>query len=323
MPLLTSDYKPSFLFKNTHFNTVFRTFFMYESNNYKRERLELKDGDFVDLDFSTVNSETIVIALHGLEGNSSSKYIIAASKYINQQKIDVVAINHRGCSGEPNRLIQSYHSGKTDDLDSVIKHLDKNYDYKNIVLLGYSLGGNMILKYLGEQKKYIHQKVKCGIAISVPCDLTSSSVELKKPENKLYIKKFMQTLKPKTLHKMKQFPNSFLKKDTILAAQNFHDFDNLYTAPAHGYKNAEDYWEKCSCKPFLSEIKIPTLLINALDDTFLSDECYPTEIAEKNALFFLEMPKFGGHVGFNSKMIGKNGFWMEKRSYKFMKSYLK
>ena len=180
----------------------------------------------------------------------------------------------------------------------------------------------MVLKYLGEQGENIHQKVKCGIAISVPCDLTSSSVELKKPKNKLYMTKFMQTLKPKTLQKMEQFPNSFLKKEHILAAKNFHDFDNLYTAPAHGFKNAEDYWEKSSCKPFLAKIKTPSLLVNALDDTFLSDACFPTEIAKKNESFFLETPKFGGHVGFNSKMIGKNGFWVEKRIHKFLKSYL-
>ena len=323
MPLLTSDYKPSFFFKNTHFNTIFRTFFMSESTDYRRERLELEDGDFIDLDFSTDNSDTIVIALHGLEGSSDSKYIIGISKYLNRQKTDVVAINHRGCSGEPNRLMQSYHSGRTDDLDSVIKHIDKNYDYKNIVLLGYSLGGNITLKYLGEQGENINQKVKCGIAISVPCDLTSSAVELAKSKNKLYMNKFKKTLKPKTLYKMEQFPNSFLKRDEILAAENFYDFDNLYTAPAHGYKSAEDYWEKCSSKPFLSGIKIPTLLINALDDTFLSKECYPTEIAKKNVSFFLEMPEFGGHVGFNSNIIGKNGFWVEKRIYTFLKSYLK
>ncbi|PHR74578.1 MAG: alpha/beta hydrolase [Lutibacter sp.] len=323
MPLLTSDYKPSYLFKSTHFNTVFRTFFMHATNNYNRERLELKDGDFIDLDFSTVNSDTIVIALHGLEGSSNSKYILAISRYINQQKIDVVAINHRGCSGEPNRLMESYHSGKTDDLDSVIKYIDQNNAYKNIILLGYSLGGNMTLKYIGEQGKNINRKIKCGIAISVPCDLTGSSVALARSENKIYMKKFLKSLKPKTLYKLKQFPNSFLKKDTILAAQNFYDYDNLYTAPAHGYKDAEDYWKKCSSKPFLSEIKIPTLLINALDDTFLSEECFPTEIAENSKFFFLEMPKFGGHVGFNSRMVSKNGFWVEKRIYKFLKSYLK
>lgn len=322
MPVLTSDYKPSLLFKNKHFNTIFRTFFMNITNVYKRKRLELEDGDFIDLDFSTNNSDTVVIALHGLEGSSESKYILAISKYLNKENIDVVAINHRGCSGEPNRLMQSYHSGRTDDLNAVLNYLDKNYNYQKIIILGYSLGGNMTLKYLGEQGENILEKVKCGIAISVPCDLTTSSVALESNENKIYMKKFMKTLKPKALHKLKQFPNSFLKEDKILAVQSFYDHDNLYTAPAHGFKDAEDYWKKNSSKPFLSNIKIPTLLINALDDTFLSEECYPIEAAENNGSFFLEMPKHGGHVGFNSKVISEKGFWLEKRILKFIKQQL-
>ena len=323
MPILKSTYQPLFLFKSAHFNTVFRTFFSNESINYNRKRLELEDGDFMDLDFSTVGSNSIIIALHGLEGSSDSKYIIAISKILNKYKIDAVAVNLRGCSGEPNRLLPTYHSGKTDDLDAVVKHIDKNYNYKNIILLGYSLGGNITLKYLGEQGENLHKKIRCGIAISVPCDLKGSSDALSTKENKLYMKKFLQTLKSKTLEKLERFPNSFLKKDKILAAQNFYDYDNLYTAPAHGFKNAEDYWEKSSSKPYLSKIKIPTLIVSALDDTFLSTSCYPIEIAEKHELLYLETPKYGGHVGFNSSMFSKKGFWLEKRILKFLKPYLK
>ncbi len=322
MPLLTSDYKPTFLFRNTHFNTVFRTFFVHQSINYDRKRLELNDGDFLDLDISSVNSKTVVIALHGLEGSSNSKYIIAVSKYLNEQAIDVIAVNFRGCSGEPNRLLQTYHSGKTDDLDEVLKFINKNYNYTNIILLGYSLGGNITLKYIGEQAENIHPKIKCGIAISVPCDLKGSSVVLSKKENNVYLKKFMKTLKSKTLEKLARFPDSFIDKEKIVTAKDFNDFDNLYTAPAHGFKNAEDYWEKSSSKPFLSKIKTPTLMISALDDTFLSDSCYPTAIAKNHTFLFLETPKFGGHVGFNSKLFLKNGFWLEKRMFAFLKHYI-
>jgi len=322
MPIISSDYKPSILFKSAHFNTVFRTFFMSDANNYTRKRLELVDRDFMDLDFSTVESDTIVIALHGLEGSSESKYIIAISKYLNQQKIDVVAVNLRGCSGEPNRLLQTYHSGKTDDLDAVVNYINKNYNYNNIILLGYSLGGNITLKYLGEQGEKLHPKIKCGIGISVPCDLKGSSDVLSKKENKLYMKKFLETLKSKTLEKLERFPNSFLKKDKILNAKNFYDYDNLYTAPAHGFKNAEDYWEKSSSKPYLPKIKIPTLMVSALDDTFLSKSCYPFEIAKNHNSLYLETPKYGGHVGFNSKIFSKNGFWLEKRILEFLKQYL-
>lgn len=322
MPKINSDYTPSLLFKNKHFNTVFRTFFTKQTVNYKRKRLELEDGDFIDLDFSSVNSDTIVIALHGLEGSSKSKYIIGITNYLNKQNIDVVAVNFRGCSGKPNRLLQTYHSGKTDDLHAIITYINAIFKYKQIVILGYSLGGNITLKYLGENSKNLHPKIKCAIAISVPCDLESSSKMLANTENKIYLNKFLQTLKSKTLEKLAQFPDSFLKKDAILKAKNFYDFDNLYTAPAHGFKNAEDYWRKSSSKPYLARIKTPTLMLNALDDSFLSKECYPTKIAEENDSLFLEIPKYGGHVGFNSNFLLKNNYWLEKRIVKFMELYL-
>ncbi|AOW19523.1 YheT family hydrolase [Urechidicola croceus] len=322
MPVINSTYKASFPFNNVHFNTVFRTFFTHDKVQFSRERIELKDGDFLDLDFSEVNSKTIVIALHGLEGSSESKYILAITNILNQNNVDTVAVNFRGCSGEDNRLLSSYHSGKTEDLEAVIQYIDKFRSYKNIIILGYSLGGNVTLKFLGEKNTNINSKIKCAIAISVPCDLTGSSIELAKTRNKIYMNRFMITLKQKALGKLNKFPNSFLDKDTITKAKNFYDYDNLYTAPAHGFLNAEDYWIKNSSKPFLKDIKVPTLLINALDDTFLSKECYPIEIAKKHKYLFLETPKNGGHVGFNSKIIGKKGYWLENRIAQFLKEYV-
>ena len=322
MPLIKSSYIPSFLFKNAHYNTIYRTFFMDEEVKFNRERLELEDSDFLDLDISSVNSKTVVIALHGLEGSSQSKYILTATKEFNKENIDVIAVNLRGCSGEQNRLLPTYHSGKTDDLDTVIKHVDKKHDYTEIILLGYSLGGNITLKYIGEKQGAISSKIKCAIAISVPCDLTSSSSALSQLRNMPYMAKFMQTLKLKALEKLEKFPDSGLDKKTINAAKNFYDFDTLFTAPINGFLNAEDYWEKCSSKPFLNEIKIPTLLLNALDDTFLSKECFPIEIASRHKFLHLETPKYGGHVGFNSKLIDKKGYWLERRLYDFIKEYI-
>ncbi|MDT0552253.1 YheT family hydrolase [Urechidicola vernalis] len=287
--------------------------------NYKRERLELADGDFMDLDYSKNGSETIVIALHGLEGSSSSRYILSMVEHLKQQKIDVVAVNFRGCSGHDNRLFSSYHSGKSEDLEAVIHYIEKQQQYKNILLLGYSLGGNMTLKYLGEKGRDIPPQIKCAIAISPPCDLASSSAELAKKSNYIYMQRFLKTLKSKTLSKLETYPTSILTKETIESAKNFYDYDNLYTAPAHGFKNAEDYWQKASSKQFLNNISVPTLLISSYDDTFLSHACIPSEIAQNHEFLNLEATKFGGHVGYNSKLTNKNGNWLEKRIIQFLK----
>lgn len=321
MPLIESTYKPISLLKSAHFNTVFRTLFTASSVNYTRERLELNDGDFLDLDFVFSNCDTLVVILHGLEGSSNSNYISAISKYLSKQKVDVAAVNFRGCSGEDNRTFKSYHSGKTEDLDAVIKHINKEHNYKKIVVLGYSLGGNLVLKYMGEQGDNIDKKITGAIAISTPCDLTGSSIALSRSTNKIYLLRFMITLRSKALQKLKKFPTSFLNKEKILATKNFKDFDNLYTAPAHGFKDAEDYYMKNSSKQFLANITKPTLLVNALDDTFLNDDCFPYEIAKESKYLFLETPKHGGHIGFNSKLIGTSGHWLEKRIYNFIKDH--
>jgi predicted alpha/beta-fold hydrolase len=288
---------------------------------YTRERLELNDGDCMDLDVVFSNWDTLVVMLHGLEVSSNANYIASVSKHLSSQKVDAVVVNFRGCSGEENRLFESYHSGKTDDLDAVIKHINKKHDYKKIIVLGYSLGGNLVLKYMGEQGDKLDKNITGAIAISVPCDLTGSSIVLGKSTNRIYLIRFMITLRKKTLQKLKKFPDSILSKKRIRAAKDFKDFDNLYTAPAHGFKDADDYYKKNSSKQFLSNISKPTLLVNALDDTFLSEECFPFEIAKDNKHLFLETPKYGGHVGFNTKFIGTNGLWLEKRIYDFINEY--
>jgi len=323
VPLIKSTYQPTYPFTKSHFNTVFRTFFSRTKINYNRERLELDDGDFMDLDISSVNSDTAIITLHGLEGSSNSTYTLALSKVLNNKKIDIIAVNLRGCSGEHNRVLASYHSGKTEDLDAVINHVIQKYNYKNIVIVGYSLGGNITLKYLGEQREKLHPKIKCAITVSVPCDLTGSSNALMQKSNMAYMHRFLKALKTEAIHKNKQFPDANLDIDGLLAAKNFKDFDNLFTAPVNGFKDAQDYWTKNSSKPFLHAIKIPTLMISALDDSFLSQECFPFDIAKNHKNLFLETPKFGGHVGFNSSFYGKNGHWLEKRIFQFMNDILK
>jgi predicted alpha/beta-fold hydrolase len=318
MPILKSTYLPSFYFKNTHFNTIYKTLFFNDTITYQRERIFTLDNDFLDLDFSKVGAKTLVIAMHGLEGSSKSKYLIAVVKYLNACNMDCVALNFRGCSGEDNFQLYSYHSGKTDDLKFTIEHLITNYNYKNIILLGYSMGGNITLKYLGETPSIPHQ-IKGGIAISVPCDLAGSSQALAKSENKIYMNRFLKTLKNKTLIKLEKFPSATINKTAVLNAKNFNDFDTEVTAPLFGYKNATHYWQQCSSKQFIPSISKPTLLINAMDDTFLSESCYPVDEAKNNTYFNLETPKYGGHVGFNSHIFKKGVFWSENRIFEFIK----
>jgi predicted alpha/beta-fold hydrolase len=318
MPLIASTYKPPLIFKNSHFNTVYKTFFNNDTVNYTRKRIETPDKDFIDLDFSSVSSDTLIIAMHGLEGSSHSNYILSAINYLNSKGLDCVAINFRGCSGEENNNIYSYNSGKTDDVELVINYIIKQYNYLNILLLGYSMGGNITLKYLGETTQ-IQAEVKGAIAVSVPCDLKGSSYALAQWYNRLYLNRFMKTLKAKALNKTKSFPDSNLKKEQIIKARTFKDFDNVVTAPLFDYENAEDYWRKCSAKQFIPGINLPTLVLNAQDDSFLSESCYPINEAKNNKFLFLETPKYGGHVGFNTAVFGKDSHWSEDRIFNFIK----
>ena len=316
-----STYNPKYFFRSKHLNTMYRTLFHNFTISYKRERLELNDNDFIDLDFATVTSNKIAIVLHGLEGSSNSNYVKSLTQVLNENQWDVVAVNFRGCSGESNRLLSSYHSGKTDDLLSVINFLEEQYSYESYSLIGFSLGGNVTLKYLGEDQDRSSKKIKSAVTISVPCDLKGSSESIAQFWNKVYMQRFLISLKKKSHKKLKQFPDSFLKKENIEKVKNFLDFDNMYTAPAHGFKDAFDYWEKSSSKQFIGNIKVPTLLITASDDPFLSDSCIPIEEAKNNKNFVLEITRHGGHVGFNSNLSPSNGWWLENRIVQFLEDY--
>lgn len=322
MPLLKSTFFPTLPFRNSHFNTIYRALFMKESVEYSRKRVTTWDQDFIDLDFSLVGSKTLVILIHGLEGSSQSKYILAATSEFNNEAMDTVAFNLRGCSGEDNLLLQTYHSGKTDDVHFIINYILKNYSYQNIVLAGYSLGGNLTLKYMGEFAKTLSSKIKCAIAVSVPVDLASSSVAMSSYKNKIYMEAFLKTLRLKVLEKAHKFPEFKLDKDKLFKAKAFSDFDALYTAPVYGYSGAEDYWEKASSKPYLKSIETPTLLISSEDDPFLAAACFPIKEAKTSKNFYLEMTKYGGHVGFISSFLIDKNRWLENRMLNFIKQHL-
>jgi len=326
MPLVEAPpYHPPILLRQKDLNTIVPALTRkVKPLSYQRQRLELTDGDFLDLDYSNANTRTqpIVAVFHGLEGDSDSAYVRGTCHALNQAGWDTVAVNFRSCSGEPNRLYTAYHSGLTLDLHEVVEHLSGTYN--NIYLVGYSLGGSLSLKYTGEQGENINEKVKAVVGISVPCDLTTSCKNLQRRRNYLYLRRFLRTLRKKALYKIDAFPEqaTFSASD-IKRTRNFYSFDNLYTAPAHGFKDAEDYYSSCSAKHFIPGIKTPTLLINALDDPFLTPECYPYEAAKDHPYFHFMTPKRGGHVGFAKHWRLKGNSWVEDRIIEFFQQYPK
>jgi len=316
MPLVKSTYNPPFLFKNGHFSTIYSGLVRkVDGVVQERERIHLPDGDYLDLDWSFTNgsSDKVVILLHGLEGNAQRAYITGSAKQFNLNGFDACAVNFRGCSGDSNKLFRSYHSGATEDLDVIIQHLLNFKKYNEIILKGFSLGGNMALKYLGEDR-IVPKEIKALIAVSVPCNLHSSLKQLLQPENFMYAKRFKNNLKEKLKKKQKLFPLKITDQD-IDNIKTLKDFDDIYTSKAHGFKDAIDYYEKCSSLQFLGNIQVPTLIINAVNDSFLGPECYPINMAEKNKYVHLEIPQSGGHVGFYGP---KNITYSEKRAIKFI-----
>jgi predicted alpha/beta-fold hydrolase len=226
---------------------------------------------------------------------------------------DVLAWNFRGCGGEANRLPRFYHSGETGDLSAVIEHAGATYSH--IALIGFSLGGNMTLKYLGEGR--VHPSVVAGVGISVPVDLAASSRALDRQwANRVYLRRFMKSLVTKVRAKAARFPEQF-DIDGAGAIRTFAQFDGRYTAPLHGFRDAEDYWARSSARQFLSRITVPTLLLNALNDPFLAPECFPYEEARTNPALFLETPDSGGHVGFLDLVHGLQP-WSERRVVEFL-----
>ena len=318
MILSSSTYRPLLPFQSGHFNTIYRTLFHSLEICYERERMETADGDFMDLDFSRVGSVKLVVLIHGLEGSSQSKYILAQARICNESGMDVAAVNLRGCSGEPNRLLSSYHSGKTEDLSEILSYLHARHAYRDVYLVGYSLGGNLLLKYLGEERDALPSELRAAVAISVPCDLKGSAEAIGKFWNMVYMQRFLISLRKKSLEKLQQFPDSGLKKEDLLRARNFHEFDDLFTAPVNGFRNALDYWEQNSCLQFLAGIRTPSLLVTATDDPFLSASCIPYGEARSHKHFHLEASKNGGHVGFNANFGTGSGFWLEQRVVDFL-----
>lgn len=318
MPLIAhSSYRPPPFLNNGHLQTLFPTLFRrVRGIAYRRERITTPDKDFVDLDWAEGGARRVAVLAHGLEGNSKRHYVLGMVKALRKHGWDAVVWNARGCSGEPNRMLRFTHSGATEDLESVLAHITITNRYSEIALIGFSLGGNLTLKYLGERSETLDGRIRKGVAISVPCDLSSGSIQLARRTNRIYMHRFLIGLRQKIRLKMKRMPGK-IDDSGYKQIRTFKHFDDRYTAPLHGFKDAEDYWQQCSCKPFLTQIDVPTLLINAQNDPFLGEPCYPIEEAKANPNLHLEMPESGGHVGFVT--FNRQGeYWSETRTVAFL-----
>lgn len=303
--MTVKSYSPALWCRNGHVNTLYSALLRgVEVPAYRRQRAETPDGDFLDADWLRDGNSRLAIISHGLEGNSHRVYVSGMALALARAGWDVLAWNYRGCSGEPNRKLISYHSGFTDDLDWVVERSANHY--QKIALVGFSLGGNITAKYLGE--KGAGAKVYRAAVLSVPCDLAGSSKALTHWSARPYLARFMRSLRAKIRAKAALFPDQ-LPLAGLDEMTTFEEFDNIYTAPINGFRDAEDYWAQASCKQYLPAIKTPTLMVNALDDPFLSPSCYPRAEADANPDLTLLAPRWGGHVGF-AEAYGH--FWSER-----------
>jgi predicted alpha/beta-fold hydrolase len=314
MPIVKSKFKPHFRFRSGFVSTVYSGLIRRLKIKQFRERITLRDDDFIDLDwsYSSSPSKSVIILLHGLEGHGQRPYITGAALHFNEQHIDAICVNFRCCSGELNKYYTSYHSGKTDDVEDIIKHVVSLDKYDSIFLKGISLGGNILLKYLGDGS-VVPPQVKAAMAVSVPCDLSGSAKALHAPKNLVYHINFKWALVNRLKLKQMKFPEA-ITRAKIRSIKTLYDFDEVYTSRAHGFKNAQDYYDKCSSLQFLNSIKTPVLILNALNDSFLSEDCYPYKAAEVNPNVFLETPDRGGHVGFIRR---KGYYYNETRALEF------
>ena len=309
--ITSSTFRPAWWLPGPHLQTLYPSLFRTRSApRLARQRLELPDGDFVDLDWTPRTGGMVVLVLHGLEGNLESHYTGAILRVLAQQGYNAGLLYFRNCSGEPNRLPRSYHSGDTGDLDFAIRHIRQTFPDRDIAVIGYSLGGNVLLKWLGEQTDAA--PARTAIAISVPFDLNSAALKLETGLSRIYQRHLLKKLTAAVLRKAPTHPPPF-PLERLQELQTFRQFDNAITAPLNGFRDVDDYYDGSSCRQYLHDIRTPTLIIQARDDPFLPPAALPSE-DDLGPAVTLELARHGGHVGF---ITGSNPlqprYWLEQR----------
>ena len=264
---------------------------------YRRERWTTPDADFIDVDWIPGTPQTVLLVLfHGLEGSSTSHYALAFADFAQQHRLAFAVPHFRGCSGELNWGPRAYHSGDHEEVAWILQRF-RSMHIGPIVAVGVSLGGNALLRWVQEQGAQAAKAVSAVAAVSAPIDLAASGHAIGRGLNRqIYTRMFLNSMKPKALQKLQQHPGLF-DREALLAARDLYAFDNVFTAPLHGFRNTDDYWARASSKPGLRDIEIPTLVVNACNDPFVPASCLPVS-SEVGRHVTLWQPDHGGHVGF-------------------------
>ena len=329
MPSGTFQYKfkSAWWLPEGHSQTLWRKFAGSPAVNHARERVELSDGDFIDIDWLTAeeraknSAQPLVFILHGLCGSSSSSYVLSLQTLLIENGFNSVVMNFRGCSGELNRKAQAYHSGVSHDLEEVLRNVIRQHKPEAVSLVGYSLGANVLLKWLGEH--YDYSKVDKAVAVSTPFTLGLCSREMLSGLSRIYGRYFTRRLLSDYLHKRKEFElqdkgpelEELLGLGDVSRVSNIWELDDQITAPLHGFESANDYYGRCSSIKFLPEISASTLLIQSYDDPLVPPVALP-EAGMVSESTVMELSPKGGHVGFVS---AQNSNWLEHRILKFLR----
>ncbi len=296
----------------------------------RRERLELPDGDFLDLDLTTPPSKDapVVLVLHGLEGSTRRRYMLVTYRELLARGLHPIGMNFRACSGEPNRLPRFYHSGDTEDVRHVIEHLADRFGGVPMGAIGISLGGNVLLKYLGEEGLGAERRLRAAVAVSVPYDLVAGAARLERGlMGRIYTEYFLRNLRKKVRAKARLL-DAHIDVRATLRARTLRAFDDAATAPLHGFASADDYYRRSSSAPYLEDIRIPTLLLHAEDDPFLPSDAIPRDTIASNPHLVAGLTERGGHVGFITWSDAPDDprrrlrFWAEEESARFLAAHL-
>jgi hypothetical protein len=297
-----------------HLQTIYASLAPPPRVRLERERWETPDGDFIDVDFAgDAAAARRLVLFHGLEGCSDSHYARAIASYAAQKGWRVAIPHFRGCSGEPNRKPRAYHSGDSEEIDWILRKLGDD-----LSAVGVSLGGNALLKWLGERGDEARARVRHAATVSAPIDLAAAGRALDRGLNRLiYTRHFLATLKPKSLAKLELFPGLY-DAATVRAARSFRQFDDAVTAPIHGFRDVDHYWSAASSGPWLERIRVPTLLINARNDPFLPEQELLAAARKAAPCVVLEFPRTGGHAGFLAGPFPGHHRWLATRLLQFL-----